>query len=385
MTGPPTIKLVRDLDALEALSPAIEELALASRARAFDRPGFLLPLARAAATEGQHPFCMAAFRGNSMIAFLPLFARLSARALFGRRLGAPRFGDTPSFELLTEPGENATALTEALARFLLAKSWVDQRFPKEPEDSRLVSTWAEVFRAARCDVVKSPGPGLLVASGAFSGDDYIQSLPGKSREAIRRSARRLAEKGEIERFERDGDLDACIADINRIVAHSWKDSPRMRATGHDLFAGLIRNLVPDGTMQVAFVRANGVRVAVNLVLVDGGDRRSGYFSAQESAAGKLHPGINLAVDSVKRAFDEGAKLVDFWNDLDYAKKFATGRRQTVALSIARRTPLNRLRQAVLSHSTAPEKTNRSRSQKKKKSSVETSVSETPFNSIVVTP
>lgn len=385
MTATPTIKLVRDLDALDALSPAIEDLALANQARAFDRPGFLLPLARAAVAEGQRPYCVAAFRGSSLVAFMPLFARLSARALFGRRLGPPRFGDSPAFAVLTDPGANAFGLTEALARFLLAKSWVDQRFPKESEDSPLVSTWAGVFHAGGCDVVKSPGPNLLVASGAMSGDDYIQSLPGKSREAIRRSARRLAEEGEIERFDRDGDIDACIADIDRIVAHSWKDSPRMRAAGHDLFQGLIRNLVPDGTMQVAFVRANGVRVAINLVLVDGGGRRSGYFSAQEASAAKLHPGINLVVDSVKRAFDEGAQLVDFWNDLDYAKKFATGRRQTIALSISRRTKLNRLRQAVLEHTTASAKTNRNRSQKKKKSSVETSVTETPFNSIVVTP
>ncbi len=348
MTGKPRIEVIDRLDGLDSLSPALEELARSNRrARAFDRPGFLLPLARAAMTEGRKPMCLAAWRGQDLCGFAPIFARRSVRALFGCRLGPPRFGETPQFSLLAAPEDATDEIAAALAHHLRKLPWLEQRFPLESTDSVFASAWADSFATPGFSVRRAPGPMLHVASGAKSGDDYLRMLSGKARNRIRRYRRRLDEGGgEIEMLTGPIDVEPCIDDIREIVRRSWKATARMQSAGMRLLAGQIRNLVPDGTMRLWFVRAGNRRVAVNLELKDGAGRRSGYFSAQDPAANKLYPGLNLVVAIVQQAFDDGARQIDYWNARDYVKPMATGQRETIALSITRTDAISRLRLAA---------------------------------------
>lgn len=348
MTGNPRIEVIDRLDRLDSLSPALEELARSNRrARAFDRPGFLLPLARAAATEGRKPMCLAAWRGRDLCGFAPIFARRSVRALFGCRLGPPRFGETPQFSLLTAPADASDENAGALARYLRQLPWIEQRFPLESTDSVFASAWAESFATPGFSVRRAPGPKLHIAGGAKSGDDYLRMLSGKARNRVRRYRRRLEEGGgEIEMLTGPIDVEPCIDDIGKIVRRSWKATARMQSVGMRLLAGQICNLVPDGTMRLWFVRVGNRRVAVNVELKDGAGRRSGYFTAQDPAANRLYPGLNLVVTIVRQAFDEGARQIDYWNARNYVKPLATGQRETITLAITRTDAVSRLRLAA---------------------------------------
>lgn len=177
---------------------------------------------------------------------------------------------------------------------------------------------------------------FLSLPGSF--DAYLGRLGSKQRHEIRRKRRRLEEASSEVRIV-DSTERTAAADVTRFVElHrlSRGRKGRFMVPGMELFfRRLADELLGDGTMRLAFLEADGRRLAA-AVGFRWRDRFLLYNSAYEHSAASLAPGMVLLEELIRSSIDEGLRGFDFLKgDLSYKYRFGA-RPQRVGRLVLRR-------------------------------------------------
>lgn len=341
------IEMLETHEALAAAAPRLDALADVCRARAFSRPAFLLPWARAAAGDGHRPACLMLRDGPDIAAFLPLFARRDRKALMGRRLGPPRFGATPPFEFLIAPGCDAGGVAEAFARTVQGQGWIDQSFSQEPADSRIATLWAAQFERPGFRVNHAAEPGFYMVRDCDGLKTYLSRLDRKRRKEAQRLERRFLEHSEITLHTGADDLGPLHDDMRSVIEQSWKFSPFMAKRGLPCLEQLVESLAPAGHLRLWFARHEGCPIAFLFEIADDSGSRHAYFNAFDARMYHFGPGAVVLFRAVCTALTEGLRDYDFWGYRDYINRLATDLRETCTLSIERTGAVERVQRGVL--------------------------------------
>ncbi|KIC15545.1 GNAT family N-acetyltransferase [Leisingera sp. ANG-DT] len=331
------------LPELQALEGQLTALSAAAGASAFDRPGFFLPWARAAIAEGQRPVCLCLWRGGDLAAFLPLFRRRDWKAALAWRAGPPVYGSSPAFDLLFDPQLDQHELSSALVQALEQMRWLDLTFENLPESNRLGRCLAQAFERGGYCVGNRAGLGYYLVEGVASGAELEAQLSSKNRRNLRSAERKLAASCEVCLSPPDDDPEAAVNVLRAVVSASWKNCPRMRHVGLQLYEDQIRGCARDGTLRFWSASLRGQPVAFVFNLADRGGTHHGYFTALTPNGGELGAGTALMFKSIKHSLDEGAVSFNLWSARHNLKRMANSRMQTCSLRISRASLGARLR------------------------------------------
>lgn len=332
---PLRIEIADSLPALLALEDQLAALAASTGAGAFDRPGFFLPWARTAAATGQRPACLCLWRGADLAGFAPVFRRRDWKALLAWRGGPPVFGSSPAFDLLLAPDENSQELNAALVQALERMRWIDLSFASLPEGNRLARILSQEFDRQGYSVRQSPGLRYYSVEGVVSGVELEAQLSSKNRRALRSAERKMNGCCEVTLHTSETGPDPAVEILRKVVTASWKDCPRMRKIGLQLYEEQIRGCAKDGTLRFWSASHQGEPVAFAFVLAEPHGPYHGYFTAASGLGRELGAGTALMYQSLKHSLDEGASMFNLWTTRHNLKRMANSRLRTVSLDISR--------------------------------------------------
>lgn len=236
--------------------------------------------------------------------------------------------------------EAREAAAKELAESLASRDdWTTADLAGLPEDGRWLPVLAGAARDAglAVDVAEDGIAPLLELPRSF--DEYLSRLPGKLRHEIRRKERRLRESHPDARLV-DATPQTLAGDLARFVEmhrSSVGAKGRFMVPGMELFfRRLADELLPDGTLRLAFMEAGGEKVA-GAVGFRFRDRFLLYNSAFDHARSSLAPGMVLVGELIRSALLEGCGAFDFLKgDLDYKYRFGPRPRRIARLILRRR-------------------------------------------------
>jgi CelD/BcsL family acetyltransferase involved in cellulose biosynthesis len=168
--------------------------------------------------------------------------------------------------------------------------------------------------------------------------EYLERLSGKLRHEIRRKDRRLRASFPDARVVDSTpstvpeDLEQFL-DLHRSSAGS---KGRFMAPGMELFfRRLAEELLPDGTLRLAFLEAGGSKVAGAIGFRDR-DRFLLYNSAFDHGHRAIAPGMVLVAELIRASIEEGRGGFDMLKgDLRYKYRFGARPRRIVRLLLRR--------------------------------------------------
>lgn len=169
--------------------------------------------------------------------------------------------------------------------------------------------------------------------------EYLDRLSGKLRHEIRRKDRRLrASLPDVGLV--DATRDTLARDLERFVElHRSSVGPKGRfmVPGMELFfRRLAEEMLPDGTLRLAFLEAEGTKLAGAIGFRDG-DRFLLYNSAYDDAYRGGAPGMVLVAELIRSAIEEGRRGFDLLKgDLPYKYRFGARPRRIARLHLHRR-------------------------------------------------
>jgi CelD/BcsL family acetyltransferase involved in cellulose biosynthesis len=169
-------------------------------------------------------------------------------------------------------------------------------------------------------------------------DGYLAGLQSKRRHEIRRKDRRLREALPEVRL-RDSVAETMAADLDVFMAlhrSSVGEKGRFMVPGMELFfRRLAVALLPDGTLRLAFLEAEGEPLAGAFGFRDGNRFRL-YNSAYDRSKAPVAPGMVLIAYLIRSAIEEGRSGLDFLKgDLGYKYRFGARQRPLAALALRR--------------------------------------------------
>lgn len=317
--APPAVSQV----ALELAGPDLvaewEELARSVGARAWARPGWIVPWAEA---FGAGPLrCLTARSGDQLVGLLPLVGRP------GRRLRSATNTETPAYGPVTAgPG--------ILARMLAGR----------PEECRRLSL-SFVPRSGYDLVPPGPyrgGTGLrslervmrrspyVSTTGDFAEYERTRLTPGR-RKNLRRYERRLAEMGRVEFQVCDGSegLDDLLREGFELEAAGWKGANGTailsRPAAHRFYRAALRWAAAEGLLRLWFLRVDGRPLAFAMSLREA-SVVTGLKVAYDEEFRHVAPGLVLLVRRLEHCFgDPGVDRLDFMGESEgYKLEFAHG-------------------------------------------------------------
>lgn len=199
------------------------------------------------------------------------------------------------------------------------------------------------FAPLDCQTTRCAGPAFLSAEGVDSGAGYVASLKSRHRRHWLRKERNLLAVCDLTHVTGADEAEACLPMVHEILAHSWKDTDRMRRIGVQLYTEQIRGTAQDGTLSLRLAYLEGRPVAFTMMLMDpGGGAHHGYFTAYHADHARLGAGAVLVFTAVRNSFDNGASRFELWAKEGALSQLANCRLQTYALSIRRKGLLPRL-------------------------------------------
>jgi CelD/BcsL family acetyltransferase involved in cellulose biosynthesis len=291
----------------EAIAREWDELATATGAPPFLRPGWILAWSEAFGSGTLGVYTVR--RAGRLVAVMPLLARR-------RALASPTSWETPVFGPVGESREAVEALMHGILG--MAAGRVDLRFldPDRPGPSECI----EQARAARLRVLTRTGmrsPYLALAAGwpPYERD----RLSGNRRRELRRRLRRLQSLGELAWEVSDGSegLDGLLSEGLRVEASGWKGERRTailsRPSTERFYRKIARWAAERGWLRLAFLRLDGRALAFDLSFEDGGTHyliKTGF----EDAYRKYGPGLLLRREMLRRSFEQGGDTYEFLGD-----------------------------------------------------------------------
>ncbi|MEW2912745.1 GNAT family N-acetyltransferase [Leisingera sp. JC11] len=331
---PLRVEIASRLPDLQALEGQLAALSAAAGAGAYDRPGFFLPWASAAVSQGQRPACLCLWRGLDLAGFVPLFRRRDWKAAFAWRAGPPVYGSSPVFDLLFDPQDNQDELAWAMVQTLERMRWLDLTFENLPADHRLGCSLAHAFEQRGYSVERSAGLGYYLVEDVASGAELEAQLSSKNRRNLRAAERKMAASCDVGLCTPDDDPEEAVKVFRAVVAASWKNCPRMRRVGLRLYEAQIRGCARDGTLRFWSVSCQGEPVAFVFNLAEQGGAHHGYFTAITPKGCELSAGTALMYRSIKLSLDEGAASFNLWSARHNIKRMTNSRMQTLTLNIS---------------------------------------------------
>ncbi len=237
------------------------------------------------------------------------------------------------------PGTEDRVAKELMAAVAAVDRWTDADLRGLPEDSPWLSRLDEAAEGEGLSVrVGEDGVAPCLELPA-SYDEYLAGLPSKLRHEIRRKARRLdAEVGG--HAVALATPETLVDDLETFVAmHRSSEGPKGKfmVPGMEIFfRRLAETFLPDGIFRLAFLEADGVKLAGAIGFVFG-DRTYLYNSAFDRARRGLAPGMVLVADLIERAILDGCRWFDLLKgDLAYKYRFGARPRAVKRLVLGKR-------------------------------------------------
>jgi glycosyltransferase involved in cell wall biosynthesis/CelD/BcsL family acetyltransferase involved in cellulose biosynthesis len=282
-----------------------DELASATGAPPFLRPGWILPWATEFA--GGDLRIHAIRRGGELTAVVPLIARRGA-------LRSPTNWETPVFGPV---GRSSDEIAELLREVLRMGSFrrLDLRFlPVEEAGSRecIDEARAAGWRVLTRTAMRSP---YLELGGQWSTYESAR-LPGDRRRELRRRLRKLEALGAVEWEAADGTerLDHLLGEGFRVEASGWKGGRGTaivsRPSTERFYRAVARWASERGWLRLSFLRLDGQPLAFDLAFEENGAHyliKTGF----DEVYGKYNPGLLLRREMLKRSFERGLSTYEF--------------------------------------------------------------------------
>jgi CelD/BcsL family acetyltransferase involved in cellulose biosynthesis len=169
-------------------------------------------------------------------------------------------------------------------------------------------------------------------------EEYLERLSGKLRHEIRRKDRRLRTSFPDARLV-DATRDTLARDMERFVElHRSSGGPKGRFMVPEMelfFRRLAEEMLPDGTLRLAFLEAEGTKIAGAIGFRDG-DRFLLYNSAYDEEYRAVAPGMVLVAELIRDAIEEGHLGFDLLKgDLPYKYRFGARPRRIARLLLSR--------------------------------------------------
>ncbi len=321
-------ELIADLQALAALAPEWDALAVASGKPAC-APAWLLAWFEHLAPETARARVVAVRDGNQLVGVAPFFVdtgrdgRVDYR-LAGIELGvriAPLAAPSREWEVA---GAVANALAEATPRAdLIALEGIP---PASPWLTALRDQWPGRLRPLS-SLYNVHGSPTVTLHGSFA--EWLAGRSASFRKNQRRRTRVLDEEGGMMRL---GTLDTLTDDIealmhlhtqrwsgrgtSSLVAHGERLAKMLQAAGQDL--------TESGRFRIWIVEIEGQPVWANLFLAAGGELLA-VNSGWDERWRKLSPATLGMVHAIEDAFERGERRLDLGvGDNPYKLEFADG-------------------------------------------------------------
>jgi CelD/BcsL family acetyltransferase involved in cellulose biosynthesis len=178
---------------------------------------------------------------------------------------------------------------------------------------------------------------FLRLPGSF--DAYLNDLSPKLRHEIRRKDRRLREAFPSVRLV-DATPDTASEDLDRFVdLHRSSPGEKGRFMGPRMelfFRRLVDELLPDGTLRLTFLEADGQKLAGAVGFRDR-DRFLLYNSSYDHRFASASPGLVLLSELIAAAIEEGRTGFDMLKgDLPYKYRYGARGRKIYRLRLRRR-------------------------------------------------
>jgi CelD/BcsL family acetyltransferase involved in cellulose biosynthesis len=290
-----------------------------------------LAILGALASPGE-PLVYGARRGETLVAALPL-------ALADRTLQALANDHTPRFDLVGDPA----ALPAIFARLVCDPRWDSLELVHVPADSPLATALPPLARAAGLRVAIQPAE----CSPYFALEQFEERLGSKFRGNLRRRARKLPDLA----FERVAAYDRAALDCGlALEAAGWKGglgtAIACDARLTRFYHALARSFARRGRLTLAFLRAQGKRIAFHFALED--DRV--YFLLKpgfDPEFASFGPGQLLVREAAADAARRGLVEFDFlgW-DMEWKREWTDRGRPHVGIHVYKQSLRAQLRYAA---------------------------------------
>jgi CelD/BcsL family acetyltransferase involved in cellulose biosynthesis len=325
-------ELIAGAAELEALVPAWDGLAVAC-GRPYAAPAWQLGWWRRAAPPGARPLVVVARDGGDVAGVLALFGRAGRSRLERLRLmGAPMAQGTGPVAVPGREAQVAGAFAQALA---------DVRGPRpatlELEGVLDGRRWAALLsegwpgRARPSILSRPPVTAPLARLGAESLDAWLAGRSSNFRQQLRRSRRRLEDRGAtFRRADASAEISALLPTFVALHEDRWRGRGGSRAVGADtqpVLAEVARAL--DGTerLTMELLEVDGRPVSAHLFLA-AGEETTYWLGGFDEAYAADRPGLVALLQGVEHALGRGAARLDLGpGDQPYKRRFADAERE----------------------------------------------------------
>lgn len=353
----PKLELLRDLDALESLRPAWEDLAArCTTSEPMLQPFWLLPWWRIFGTSGGRSLRVLVMReGSRLVGLAPLLARVHwyRPGLPFRRLELLGSGESQEDEIcseyigvLAEQGAEAKvarSLAAALRDGLLG-DWDELLMPAMAGDGPLLSTL--VSELSRIDLhteveTTSLAPHIPLPT---SFDAYLASLPSSRRYLVSRSLRDLEAwaKGKValERANTREELSRGRELLESLHGERWRASGRDGVFASGRFRAFHDEVMPAlferGALDLLWLQARGEPLAALYNIVWQGKTYFYQSGRRLDLPKPIRPGIVIHALAIKRAIELGHREYDFLaGSSQYKTQLALESRPLVKLRVVK--------------------------------------------------
>jgi CelD/BcsL family acetyltransferase involved in cellulose biosynthesis len=161
-------------------------------------------------------------------------------------------------------------------------------------------------------------------------EDFMQMVFGpKTRQSLRRKARRLAEKGEVQfqSLEKPEDISPWITKAMQLEKVSWKGEEGVgifkRATHRAFYHLLMENLAARGRLRLSILTLNDELAAYEIGIL-GTDNYCMHATAFDPALASFSPGRLLMLDVLEKCIGEKRRIYDFLqNEQEFKRQMST--------------------------------------------------------------
>jgi CelD/BcsL family acetyltransferase involved in cellulose biosynthesis len=320
--GGPPLPQVEVHDDIDAIAAEWDELARATGASPFARPGWI------------GAWWSAFGRGELELLALHAKGRLRGVLPLERRDGvlkAPANAHTPTFELIAEDAAAGRELVDVALALTTKRLELRELDADGPTAAAMTDAARRRPTPVRVRELRQ-APWVRLGAGP---EDYPASLAGKRRRDLRRRRRRLDDAGEVQMCWHDGHerLDELLAEGFALEGSGWKEGAgtaiASTATTLRFYEDTARWAAMQGLLRIGFLRLDGRPVAFQLTLWDDHScylLKTGFDRRYHREA----PGILLLDELVARAHALGLETVELLGDSEPHKMvFAQGHRSMV--------------------------------------------------------
>ncbi|HST39198.1 MAG TPA: GNAT family N-acetyltransferase [Conexibacter sp.] len=322
------VELVSELEALDALAPEWDELAVAAR-QPMTAPAWMLTLWRHLRAPEEQARVVAVRERGRLVGLAPLAAGVGLPGRVEYRLMVPEIPRTSPLALPGREWEVGAAIAGALDRaqprpdvVLLESAPLDTCWPLA-----LAAGWPGRLRPPlrQYAVVGSP----VVSLGDASFDAWLARRSSNFRGQMRRARRQFEAAGGVSRASTQASLHDDLATFMRLHADRWEgrgDSPIV-ALGERLaaaFEAVGRLLLDSGRFRLRLLELEGEAISAQLFGEAGGEVLY-YNGGWDERFARFKPAQLSIFDAIEECFERGDARMDLGpGQQPYKLRFADG-------------------------------------------------------------